>query len=44
MTRFVFLAGTVVSGLMLTTAVYAQQPTQQPNPQQQQTQQQQDQS
>ena len=35
MKRFVFLAGTVVSGLMLTTAVYAQQPTQQPNPQQQ---------
>jgi hypothetical protein len=42
MTRFVFLAGTVVSGLTLTTAVYAQQ--QQPIPQQQQTQQQQDQS
>lgn len=38
MTRFVFLAGTVVSGLMLTTAVYAQQPTQQQTPQQQQEQ------
>jgi hypothetical protein len=44
MTRFVFLAGTAVSGLMLTTAVYAQQPTQQPIPQQQQTQQPQDRS
>jgi hypothetical protein len=43
MKRFVLLAGTVVSGLMLTTATYAQQPTQQQIPQQQQ-QQQQDQS
>jgi hypothetical protein len=38
MKRFVFLAGTVVSGLMLTTAAYAQQPTQQQTPQQQQDQ------
>jgi hypothetical protein len=38
MKRFVFLAGTVVSSLMLTTAVYAQQPTQQQTPQQQQDQ------
>jgi hypothetical protein len=38
MTRFVFLAGTVVSSLMLTTAVYAQQSTQQQTPQQQQDQ------
>jgi hypothetical protein len=38
MKRFVFLAGTVVSSLMLTTAVYAQQPTQQQSPQQQQDQ------
>jgi hypothetical protein len=44
MKRFVLLAGTVVSGLMLTTATYAQQPTQQQIPQQQQQQQQQDQS
>ena len=37
MKRLVFLAGTIVSGLMLTTAVYAQQPTQQQiQPQQQQ--------
>src|SRR5262245_37057293 len=40
MKRLVFLAGTIVSGLMLTTAVYAQQPTQQQTPQQQQQQQQ----
>lgn len=38
MTRFVFLAGTIVSGLMLTTAASAQQPSQQQNPQQQQDQ------
>jgi hypothetical protein len=38
MTRFVFLAGTIVSGLMLTTAASAQQPTQQQSPQQQQDQ------
>lgn len=37
-TRFVLLAGTVVSGLMLTSAVQAQQPTQQQTPQQQQEQ------
>jgi len=42
MKPFVFLAGTVMSGLMLTTAAYAQQPTQQQ--QQQQQPQQQDQS
>jgi len=44
MKRFVLLAGTIVSGLMLTTAAYAQQPTQQQSPQQQQQPQQQDQS
>jgi hypothetical protein len=38
MTRFVFLAGTIMSGLMLTTAASAQQPTQQQTPQQQQEQ------
>jgi hypothetical protein len=38
MTRFVFLAGTVVTGLLLTTAASAQQPTQQQTPQQQQDQ------
>ena len=42
MKRFVLLAGTIASGLMLTTAAYAQQPTPQQSPQQQQ--QQQDQS
>src|SRR5690242_6017517 len=42
MKRFVHLAGTIACGLMLTTAAYAQQPTQQQSPQQQQ--QQQDQS
>src|SRR5262245_59409201 len=41
MKRLVFLAGTIVSGLMLTTAVYAQQPTQQQIQQQQQQQQEQ---
>jgi hypothetical protein len=35
MTRFVFLAGTIMSGLMLTTAASAQQSTQQQTPQQQ---------
>jgi hypothetical protein len=38
MKRFVFLAGTVVSGLMLSSAVQAQQPTQQQTQQQQQDQ------
>lgn len=38
MTRFVFLAGTIMSGLMLTTAASAQQTTQQQTPQQQQDQ------
>jgi len=38
MTRFVFLAGTIMSGLMLTTAASAQQPSQQQTPQQQQDQ------
>src|SRR5262249_17527556 len=38
MKRLVFLAGTIVSGFMLTTAVYAQQPTQQQIQQQQQQQ------
>ena len=38
MTRFVFLAGTIMSGLMLTTAASAQQPTQQQTQQQQQDQ------
>jgi hypothetical protein len=38
MTRFVFLAGTMMSGLMLTTAASAQQPIQQQTPQQQQDQ------
>jgi hypothetical protein len=38
MTRFVFLAGTIMSGLMLTTVAFAQQPTQQQTPQQQQDQ------
>jgi len=40
MKRLVFLAGTIVPGLMLTTAVYAQQPTQQQIQQQPQQQQQ----
>lgn len=40
MKRFLFLAGTIVSGLMLTTAASAQQPTQQQIPQQQQQQEQ----
>jgi len=44
MKRLVFLAGTIVSGLMLTTAVDAQQPQQQIPSQQQIPQQQQDQS
>jgi hypothetical protein len=37
--RLVLLAGTIVSGLMLTAAAYSQQPTQQQIPQQQQQQQ-----